>query len=90
MKRAFEPVHESLVRICNCNQRRLMQSYTFTPSRQSLNSLFEHKISELYEGGTFLFSMVQILTNQANSGDTDQTPHIAASDLGLHCLPMSR
>ena len=22
----------------------------------------------------------------ANSGDTDQTPHIAASDLGLHCL----
>ena len=23
----------------------------------------------------------------ANSGDPDQTPHFAASDLGLHCLP---
>ena len=23
----------------------------------------------------------------ANSGDLDQTPHVAASDLGLHCLP---
>ena len=26
---------------------------------------------------------------QANSGDTDQTPHSVASDLGLHYLPMS-
>ena len=24
----------------------------------------------------------------ANSADPDQTPHNAASDLGLHCLPM--
>ena len=24
-----------------------------------------------------------------NSGDTDQTPHDAASDLGLHCLPIT-
>ena len=24
----------------------------------------------------------------ANSGDTDQTPHYEASDLGLHCLSM--
>ena len=23
----------------------------------------------------------------ANSGDPDQMPHSAASDLGLHCLP---
>ena len=23
----------------------------------------------------------------SNSGDPDQTPHSAASDLGLHCLP---
>ena len=23
----------------------------------------------------------------ADSGDPDQTPHSAASDLGLHCLP---
>ena len=25
----------------------------------------------------------------ANSGDPDQTPHSAASDLGLHCLPIT-
>ena len=25
----------------------------------------------------------------ANSGDLDQTPHSAASDLGLHCLPIT-
>ena len=25
----------------------------------------------------------------ANSGDTVQMPHSAASDLGLHCLPIS-
>ena len=26
----------------------------------------------------------------ANSGDPDQTPHFAASDLDLHCLPVTR
>ena len=26
---------------------------------------------------------------QANSGDPDQTSNSVASDLGLHCLPMS-
>ena len=25
----------------------------------------------------------------ANSGDPDQTPHSAVSDLGLHCLPFT-
>ena len=25
----------------------------------------------------------------ANSGDPDQMPHYAASDLGLHCLPIT-
>ena len=25
----------------------------------------------------------------ANSVDSDQTPHVAASDLSLHCVPMS-
>ena len=29
--------------------------------------------------------MVELI---ANSGDPDQTPHSAASDLGLHCLPV--
>ena len=31
--------------------------------------------------------MVEIF---ANSGDPDQTPHSAASDLDLHCLPVTR
>ena len=31
--------------------------------------------------------MVELL---ANSGDPDQTPRSAASDLGLHCLPVTR
>ena len=25
----------------------------------------------------------------ANTGDPDQMPHSAASDLGLHCLPIT-
>ena len=25
----------------------------------------------------------------ANSGDPDQMPHFVASDLGLHCLPVT-
>ena len=28
-------------------------------------------------------------TYVTNSGEPDQTPHFAASDLVLHCLPMS-
>ena len=38
------------------------------------------------------FHYIQILkeTNLfANSGEPDQTPHLAASDLVFHCLPMS-
>ena len=31
--------------------------------------------------------MVQLF---ANSGDPDQTPQNVASDLGLHCLPVTR
>ena len=29
------------------------------------------------------------LVLNGNSGTPDQTPRLAASDLGLHCLPMS-
>ena len=25
----------------------------------------------------------------ANSGDSNQTPHSAASELGMHCLPVT-
>ena len=37
---------------------------------------------------SFLFKFLYKIM-QANSGDPDQTPHSVASDLGLHCLPMS-
>ena len=33
----------------------------------------------------FLRKMAKLF---ANSGDPDQMPHSAASDLGLHCLPV--
>ena len=32
---------------------------------------------------------VEIVVFNANIVDLDQTPRSAASDLGLHCLPMS-
>ena len=34
-------------------------------------------------------SICYILEFNANSVDSDQTPRSVASDLGLHCLPMS-
>ena len=38
-----------------------------------------------------IFIYIKILIQQSvnNSGDPDQTPPFAASDLGLHCLPLS-
>ena len=33
--------------------------------------------------------IIKIHVLNANSEDLDQTPRSAASDLGLHCLPMS-
>ena len=35
----------------------------------------------------FTYSLRKMAKLFANSGDPDQTPHSAASDLGLHCLP---
>ena len=32
---------------------------------------------------------IEIIVINANYADPDQTPRSAASDLGLHCLPMS-
>ena len=37
----------------------------------------------------FIFIQKLIKVLQANNGYPDQTPCFAASDLGLHCLPMS-
>ena len=37
----------------------------------------------------FRYSLRKIAKLFANSGDTDQLLHSAASDLGLHCLPIT-
>ena len=36
-----------------------------------------------------LFSRKILLANRAVSDQIDQMPHYVASDLGLHCLPMT-
>ena len=37
----------------------------------------------------FRYSYRKMAEVFANSEDPDQTPHSAASDLGLHCLPIT-
>ena len=37
----------------------------------------------------FRYSQRKVAKLFANSVDPDQTPHSAASDLGLHCLPIT-
>ena len=52
---------------------------------------FDRSISN--RKGFWLFLLLlcfkEIPVFNSNSVDPDQTPHSAASDLGLHCLPMS-
>ena len=36
-----------------------------------------------------LLYFIEISVFNANSVNLDQTPHVAASDLGLHCLPIT-
>ena len=63
--------------------------YPFKPNGISHSNQLDPSISVLRDVGCFfhLFSNFNILL--ANSGNPDQTPRSAASDLGLHCLPMS-
>ena len=51
----------------------------------------DQSISSRRVPGYFLLlpCFIEILILNANSVDPDQTPHSAASDLGLHCLPVS-
>ena len=37
----------------------------------------------------FIYSLRKMFKLFANSEDPDQTPRSAASDLGLHCLPIT-
>ena len=38
--------------------------------------------------GDIFLILIKIL-KETNNGEPDQAPHFAASDLDLHCLPMS-
>ena len=55
-----------------------------------LNSL-DRSFSNRWVSGHFLLlpGFTEIPVFKANRVDPDQTPRSAASDLGLHCLPMS-
>ena len=55
------------------------------------STLFLLDMSISYKRGVWLLSLcfVEISEVNATSVDTDQTPRPAASDLGVHCLPMS-
>ena len=63
----------------------------FMPNGLSHLNSFDRFIS--YTRGVSLVFVIscfeEISKLNANSLDPDQTPHIAASDLGLRCLPMS-
>ena len=58
-----------------------------------INPFKPNGISHYYQLDQF-FSVLRVVGRyfsylSANSGNPDQTPHFAASDLGLHYLPMS-
>ena len=64
---------------------------TFKPNGISQSYQLDQSISILRVVGLYFSFLLEFQKNilQANSGDADQTPHNAASDLGLHCLYMS-
>ena len=49
-------------------------------------SYFDFRYARLYDLDIPREKMVELFVN---SGDPDQTLHSAASDLGLHCLPIT-
>ena len=62
---------------------------TFTPIRLVYPSQLDKSVSNFW-GVLFIslfFTDISLL--KANSADPDKTPHSAASDLGVHCLPRS-
>ena len=62
----------------------------FKTNESSHSSQLDQSIFVLRFTGWYI-SFIQILIehSEGNRGDPDQTPHFAASDLGLHRLPMS-
>ena len=60
-------------------------------NRLSLTIYWKSPISILITPGSeiYIFLEKKMAKLFANSEDPDQTPHSAASDLGLHCLPIT-
>ena len=63
----------------------------FKPNRISQSYKLDRSISVLMDVGWYFSFAFKFKYNilLANSEDSGQTPRYAASDLGLHCLPMS-
>ena len=55
----------------------------------SISTLWTDRFSVVGYQVSFYFYLYRNHVFNANSADPDQTPCIAASDMGLHCLPMS-
>ena len=65
--------------LTHCRPKRLFHTIYWTSSISILGT-------SGYEIYIFLEKMAKLF---ANSGGSDQMPHSAASDLGLHCLPIT-
>ena len=77
--------------ICNCGIAWKYSLNPFKPNGLSYSYQLAQSISVLRVVGcyfSFLFKFEYTIL-EANSGDSDQTPQSAASDMGLHCLPIS-
>ena len=64
----------------------------FMPNGFFHTSQWDQSISVTWVVGwyfSFLFNSNRIFYKQTALGDPDQTPHSAASNLGMHCLPIS-
>ena len=72
-------------RLYSINVNLYMQSGLFYPSSLDLS------ISKSRVSGYFLslICFIEIPVANANSVEPDQMPHSVASDLDLHCLPIS-
>ena len=69
---------------------------SFTTSRWKKRHRFYQLDESIFNFGgvwctfSFFFFLLELIFRLANSEDPDQTPRSAASDLGLHYLPMSQ
>ena len=61
----------------------------FMPNELFYNHSLDLSISNIRGVCLAFIIFIEIHRFNSNSADPDQIPHSAASDLGLHCFPMS-